>query len=593
MKNFFKIVFASMVGLLLFSIIWLIFVVAAIGGAVSSMGGEQEGTPLTKPSILEIKIDNAVPDRVSFDPMSLLEMGSKGKSIGLNTLLKSIDRAKTDKNIKGIVFYPGLSAGISSAQVEEIREGLKDFKKTGKFVYSYADMYDQNTYWLASVSDTVCLQTEGSIMLRGVHLEVMFYKGLLDKLGVEIQVIRHGKFKSAVEPYIQTAMSAANKEQYTVLAKSIWSSIEKDVAQGRNMSRDKVNEAASNVYGAFASEAKEAGLVDMVSPYNQFTAMLMHKMGVKKEKELETVSIGDYSKIAADMIKTTNKIAVVYATGEIGVGKGDDGEIGMENVIEALKEAASDDDVKAIVLRVNSPGGSVLTSDMIYWEVLEAQKKKPVIASFGSYAASGGYYISCSANRIFANPTTLTGSIGVFGMIPNIKKVTDKLGVSFDEVNTHPNAAYLSIRRPMSANEQERQQRSIEKVYAGFIGKVAKGRKMSVAAVDSIGQGRVWSGTNGLEIGLVDELGGLKEAIAYAAKSVKLKEYKTVAYPKQKSTYETVMESFSNIRVNSAIGIVEDFAGSDAADLLRAAKQVKESGKSVVMARMPYGVIVE
>ncbi|MDE6112324.1 MAG: signal peptide peptidase SppA, partial [Bacteroidales bacterium] len=292
-------------------------------------------------------------------------------------------------------------------------------------------------------------------------------------------------------------------------------------------------------------------------------------------------------------VKTTDKIAVIYANGEIGMGKGNETEIGTENIVKALKEAADDEKVKAIVLRVNSPGGSVLTSDIIYHEVLNAKAKKPLVASFGSYAASGGYYISCAADHIFAQPTTLTGSIGVFGMIPNIGKTMHRIGVHADGVKTHPYAGTPSLMRAMTPGERALQQSSIENIYAGFIGKVAKGRGMSTAAVDSIGQGRVWSGTDGLRVGLVDELGGLEDAIAYAAEKTGLEQYKVVEYPKQKSTYEMVMESLTEMRTNKVTRALTEEVGPEAALLYRTVNDVKKANGMVVWSRMPYGLVTE
>ncbi|MDE6307542.1 MAG: signal peptide peptidase SppA, partial [Bacteroidales bacterium] len=515
------------------------------------------------------------------------------KPTDLNTLLKAIRRAKTDDQIAGIVFRPGLNAGISAANTEELRAALADFKESGKFIYAYADMYAQNLYWLATVADTIALQPEGSVDFRGISMDIMFYKELLNKIGVDMQILRHGKFKSAVEPYIQNEMSPANREQYERLAHSIWNRIAEDVAAGRNLSRAAVDEAASEVYGMFPEQALAHGMIDLVTPEGGFTAILLDKMDVEDEDDLKTISISDYAAIPEPMVKTTDKIAVIYANGEIGMGKGSETEIGTENIVKALKEAADDEKVKAIVLRVNSPGGSVLTSDIIYHEVLNAKAKKPLIASFGSYAASGGYYISCAADHIFAQPTTLTGSIGVFGMIPNIGKTMRRIGVHTDGVKTHPYAGSPSLMRAMTPGERALQQSGIENIYAGFIGKVAKGRGMNTAAVDSIGQGRVWSGTDGLRVGLVDELGGLEDAIAYAADKAGLEQYKVAEYPKQKSTYEVVMESLTEMRTNKVTRALTEEVGPEAALLYRTVSDVKKANGMVVWSRMPYGLVTE
>ncbi|MDE6105716.1 MAG: signal peptide peptidase SppA [Bacteroidales bacterium] len=592
MKSFFKIVFGSMVGFLLFALLWMFIILAIVGGVMASLGDETH-PPLKEPTILNVELTTGVAERVSNNPMNYLKSGSKNKPTDLNTLLKAIRRAKTDDQIAGIVFRPGLNAGISAANTEELRAALADFKESGKFIYAYADMYAQNLYWLATVADTIALQPEGSVDFRGISMDIMFYKELLNKIGVDMQILRHGKFKSAVEPYIQNEMSPANREQYERLAHSIWNRIAEDVAAGRNLSRAAVDEAASEVYGMFPEQALAHGMIDLVTPEGGFTAILLDKMDVEEEDDLKTISISDYAAIPEPMVKTTDKIAVIYANGEIGMGKGSETEIGTENIVKALKEAADDEKVKAIVLRVNSPGGSVLTSDIIYHEVLNAKAKKPLIASFGSYAASGGYYISCAADHIFAQPTTLTGSIGVFGMIPNIGKTMRRIGVHTDGVKTHPYAGSPSLMRAMTPGERALQQSGIENIYAGFIGKVAKGRGMSTAAVDSIGQGRVWSGTDGLRVGLVDELGGLEDAIAYAADKAGLEQYKVAEYPKQKSTYEVVMESLTEMRTNKVTRALTEEVGPEAALLYRTVNDVKKANGMVVWSRMPYGLVTE
>ena len=581
-----------MVGFLLFALLWLLIVLAVVGGIMASMGDETH-PPLKEPTVLKVELTTPVTERVSNNPMNYLKSGNTSKPTDLNTILKVIRRAKTDDQIKGIVFRPGLGAAISAANTEEMRAALVDFKESGKFIYAYADVYDQNLYWLATVADTIGLQPEGAINFRGISMEVMFFKELLNKLGVEMQILRHGKFKSAVEPYIQNEMSPANREQYDRLAHSIWNRMAEDVAEGRGLSRAAVDEAAAEVYGMFPEQALAHGMIDMVTPQAGFTALLLNKMNVEEEDDLKMISISDYAAIPEPLVKTTDKIAVIYANGEIGMGKGNETEIGTENIVKALKDAADDEKVKAIVLRVNSPGGSVLTSDIIYQEVLNAKAKKPLVASFGSYAASGGYYISCAADRIFAQPTTLTGSIGVFGMIPNVGKTMKRIGIHTDGVKTHPYAGTPSLMRAMTPGERDLQQRSIEDIYAGFIGKVAKGRGMSTAAVDSIGQGRVWSGTDGLRVGLVDELGGLEDAIAYVAEKAGLEQYKVTEYPKQKSTYELVMESLTDMRANKVTRTLTEEFGPEAALLYRTVDGVKNTRGMVVWSRMPYGLVTE
>lgn len=591
MKSFFKIVFGSMVGFLLFALLWTVLLLIVLGGMMSSFG-EKTQSALKEPTILNIELSAAIEEREVNNPMALL-MNGNNKPTGLNMLLKNIAAAKDDEHIKGIVLRPGMGVTFSAAHAEELRKALADFKKSGKFIYTYAELYGHNMYWISTVADTIGLQPEGTLEFRGLSMQQMFFKGVLDKVGVEMQIIRHGKFKSAVEPFTQKEMSPANREQNERMINSIWERVAEDVAEGRGLSREQVEEAAREYYGMFPEQALEHGLIDMVVPVDQFTALLMNKMGVDKEDDLEMISLSDYNAIEKPMVKTSDKIAVIYANGEIGMDKGDDTKIGLENIAQALKDAADDEKVKAIVLRVNSPGGSVLTSDVIYQEVLRAKAKKPLVASFGAYAASGGYYISCAADRIFAQNTTITGSIGVFGMIPNAAKAAGKVGLTFDEVRTHPYAGMPTITREMTTAERALQQRSVEEVYAGFIAKVGAGRKMSTEAVDSIGQGRVWSGADGLRIGLVDEIGSLSDAIAYAAKKAKVEKYKVADYPKQKTSFELLMDGLSGMRAEKVTKALIEEMGEEGAALYRTLEQLKESKKGVIMARMPYGLVVE
>ncbi|MEG2177258.1 MAG: signal peptide peptidase SppA [Bacteroidales bacterium] len=578
MKNFFKIVFASMLGYILLALIMFIVGLSLI----ASLSSDPE-VSIKPNSILELTLDQVIPDRANTNPFENINFMSMkmDQSIGLNDILTYIAKAKKDDNIKGIYLnLGGCQAGTATAQ--EIRNALRDFKTSGKFIYAYSEMYGQSAYYIASVADKVFLHREGSIDFQGLELQVTLFKNLLDKLGVEMQVVRHGKFKSAVEPYLDTKISPANREQLSILSQSVWNSLLQDIATDRKISITQLNTIADSLLALFPEDALRTKMVDTLVIRQNVIDILMRKVGVDKEKDLNLVALTKYIKTEKETIKTENKIAVIYAQGEIGVGKGTDNEIGTENISKAIRQAVEDEDVKAIVLRVNSPGGSVLTSELIYNEVLLAKNKKPVIASYGNYAASGGYYISCGCTKIIADPTTLTGSIGVFGVIPNAQKLlTDKVGLNFDRVVTNKNAGFISGVRPMSAYEKMVMQKNIEKIYANFIGKVAKGRNMTLAQVDSIAQGRVWSGIDAKRIGLVDEFGGLQYAIAQAAKMVKLDQYRIKEYPKQKDSFSQLMETFGEAKAHTIESELGEYK-----EVYQVVKQLQKS--KGVQARLPY-----
>lgn len=578
MKNFFKMMFASIAG---YIVVFFVFTIIAIAIIVSA---SSESEVIVKSnSILEISLDHPIPDRATTNPFENLNFFTMQmtKSIGLNNILTYIAKAKTDDNIKGIYLTLGDYNG-AYATTQEIRNALADFKKSGKFVYAYSEIYSQNGYYLATVADKVFLHKEGMIDFRGIELEVTLFKNLLDKIGVEMQVVRHGKFKSAVEPYLDTKISPANREQLSTLSQSLWNVMLQEISTDRKISVDRLNVIADSLFCFFPKEALSNGMVDSLMLRQDMKNYLLHKMGVKKEKNLNIIALNKYVATEKPKHKTENKIAIVYAQGEIGVGKGNDKEIGTENISKAIQAAAEDEDVKAIVLRVNSPGGSVLTSEIIYNAVMLAKEKKPVIASYGNYAASGGYYISCGCNKIIADPNTLTGSIGVFGVVMNAQKLlNDKVGINIDRVQTNKNAGFISVTRPMNDYERMVMQKNIEQVYAGFIGKVAKGRNMTTAQVDSIAQGRVWSGVDAKRIGLIDEFGGLEYAIVEAAKAAKVESFRTVDYPKQKDAYSQFKESFGGVKAD----LLEKELG-EYGYMYKTIKQIQEY--EGVQARLPY-----
>lgn len=547
MKQFFKFMFASMLG---FFLTWIIVFVIFAGIVVSSISmGKDKSAKIKSKSILEITLNAPVEERSGNNPFENFDLGNmkSNQALGLDKILKSIKEAEKDPNIEGI-FLNLSDIQAAPATIEAIRNGLLNFKKSKKFIVSYADNYSQRAYYLATVSDKIYLNKEGVIDLKGLSLQVMFYKGLLEKIEVEPQIIRHGKFKAAVEPFILDKMSEANREQLMSYLGSTWQHIVSGIATARKIEPEIINQAADELTLQEPEKCMELKFVDGLFYKDELLSELKKRVKIGQDKELSLVSVSDYSKAVksqAESVRTKDKIAVIYAVGEIVDGVAPEKSIGGESLSKEIRAARLDDNIKAIVLRVNSPGGSALASEIIWREVMLTTKaNKPVVVSMGDYAASGGYYISCAASAIVAEPTTLTGSIGVFGFIPSIKKLmNNKLGITVDVVKTNAHSDYMNIYRPLDAFEYATIQKSIERIYGTFTKRVADGRKMDIAKVDSIGQGRIWSGVDAKRLGLVDEIGGLQTAIDIAAKKAKLEKYRIVYKPIQKEFLEQLLES--------------------------------------------------
>ena len=508
-------------------------------------------------SVLKIEFKDPVLDRTSENPFSdidLLNSSTEG-SVEFKDILDNIEKAKNDDKIKGIYLnFSSVNAGFS--QIEEIRNKLFDFKESGKFIYSYADSYSQSAYYLASVSDKIALNPEGIIELKGLSAEIMFYKGLMDKLGIDAQIIRHGKFKGAVEPFMYNQMSNENREQIEKLLNSISDYMIDGIATEREgVTSEEIHKMINNMYLSSARKCLESGIIDKIAYQDQILSDL-------EDKSEHEITLTDYMKVKNPKTSVSdNKIAIIYATGEINTGKGSYNTIGSETTVEAIREASEDENVKAIVLRVNSPGGSALASEIIWREINLAKQKKKIVVSMGDYAASGGYYIACNADKIFANNSTLTGSIGVFGIVPNTKNfLNEKLGVYIETVKTHKHSDIANGYRKLSDDELNVIQNSVEDIYETFITHVSEGRGIPVRKVDEIGQGRVWSGTDALSIGLIDEIGGLEDAIASAADLSALEDYRIITLPKKTDMFEEFIESFSakqNIVLPDFLGISE------------------------------------
>jgi protease-4 len=595
MKSFLKYLLASFIGTFIALFLVVIFAISSfMGSMMNSFSNEMKETKKVKVkenSILEINFNEEVTDKPITNPFDFsgLDFSSFDKEyVTLKSYLDHIKKAKNDPKIKGIYLnFKGFSLSLSKA--EEIRNALLDFKRSGKFIIADADMYTQYQYYIATVADKIYLTPEGALLFQGMNAQIMFYKRLLEKLDVKPEVIRHGKFKSAVEPFILDSMSNANYLQTKVYVSSLWNHILEGIAATRNIPVDSLNKYADLLLIDSDSAALKYGFVDGLKYKDQVLAELKKMMNVKKDDDLNFVTMSKYANTPIFQPITKNKIAIVYAVGEIAEGEGKkDDKIYPYRLVKEIEKARKDKDVKAIVLRVNSPGGSALSAEIIWRELKLAQKEKPLIISMGDLAASGGYYISTAGDYIVADPTTITGSIGVFGLLWNAKGLlNDKVGINVDGYKTNKYADLGSFYRPLTDYERQKMQNLVEKTYHTFLRRVADGRNMSIADVDSIGQGRVWSGINAKEIGLVDEFGGLDKAIKIAADRARVKKYKIVEYPKKKEFWEMLLESLQGGDV------VKSMLSAYLPEKIKEQKAVIEFIKSNkgVMALMPYSIV--
>lgn len=547
MKSFLKYTLATITGIIIASVLFFLVTLASLSAIVSS---GNKPVSISNNSILVLKAGVPIPDRGDQNPLSGIDIVNLTitSAPGLNEILNNIEKAATDSNIKGILIENGLLPS-GWATTQEIREALLKFREHGKFVISYSDyVLTQECYYLSTAADKIFINPGSMVEFKGLSSEVMFYKKALEKIGIEVQVTRHGKFKGAVEPFILDKLSEENRAQIKEYAGSLWSQVIEDISKSRNIAADQLNRFADNIEGNLASKALSANLVDGLLYRDELIDTLKSLSGTEKGKELNLVTMNKYSKVPDQgmSLSAGNKIAVVYASGTIVTGKGNETNIGGNYYAEVIRKARLDSSVKAIVLRVNSPGGSATASDIIWRELDLAAKVKPVVISMGNYAASGGYYISAPGTRIFTDPMTISGSIGVFGLIPNAGKLLEqKLGLTTETVNTNKNSDFPSVFRPMSPYEKELMQLSIENIYSDFVSKVAAGRKMSTGSVDSIGQGKVWSGTGALRIGLADEMGGLKDAIRGAAKLAGIDNYSIRELPVYEDPYIRILSQLS------------------------------------------------
>jgi protease-4 len=580
-------VVATVVGLFTFI---MIFVVGIIFIGVI-FGGDSETVQVEKNSVIELDLQNVSSDYVGkfSDPLIALFQGEN--RIGFTDVLTAIDAAKIDEKIKGITLVNNTSE-LGMAQMKELRERLETFKKSGKFIVSYSDVLSQKEYYLTSVADTIYLNPLGEMDFKGLSSEVMFFKDLQEKTGVKLEVIRHGKYKSAVEPFISDEMSDANREQISSLLNSVWSGMVADIAKSRKISVAQLNLIADGLLARTPEMAKSTKLIDKIGYEDQFHAGIKKALKVEKDKDYKKISIVDYT--LNNNANPTNasveqRIAVIYAQGEIRSGEGDVSYIGEKSMNRALREARDNKDIKAIVLRIDSPGGSALTSELIWREIELTKKVKPIVVSMGNVAASGGYYIACNANKIFAEKTTITGSIGVFGLLPNFSTLSEKIGINTVQVNTHAYSADYSPFVPLTNRFREVTQESIERIYTTFVNRVATGRKMTFAQVDEIAQGRVWTGAEALENGLIDAIGGMDEALAEAAKLAKIKKYRTINYPEFDKTLTDMFEDMSIISTKEELVIEE--IGAENYKIWQRMKQL--STRTGIQTVMPYELIIK
>ena len=584
MLNFLKNIFSTVIGILL-SFLIIILIIAGVASLSSQKSTSTK--KLDEKHFLKIDLSKEVVERTSANPFSSLDPMNidASQQLSLKTILDNIEKAKTDENIVGIyINSPIVNAGMSKA--EEIRNKLLEFKETKKPIVAYNEVYAMKSYYLSSVADRLYINPMGIIDHKGMYTTLMFFKGLLEKLNIDLQIFRLGKFKSAIEPFTLEKMSDSNRKQLKLLLKSVNNNIIDSIASQRGISKIKIHKDANQLKLSSAEICLEENYVDGILYEDQVKDTL--KMLLGKDK-LKIISINKYSNVKTKKKEISrNKIAIVYANGGINSGKGDENSIGSITTSKAIEKARKDEKVKAIVLRINSGGGSALASDVIWRETVLAKNEKPLVVSFGDVAASGGYYIACAADKIFASPTSITGSIGVFGMIPNMNEFyKSNFGITFDTVKTN-NSADMGIYRKLTSFEKQKIQQGIEDVYETFISRVSEGRDISTKQVDNIGQGRVWSGYDAKKIGLIDEFGGLEKAIESAAALAEIEDYRTISLPKQKDPFTEFLDGLNKTKLSDIL--------SDELDLInkKDITTIKEMIKSEkIQTRLPYILSLE
>ena len=591
MKSFIKYTMATVVGIFLTMTLFTIISIISLAGMMATEG---MSAPIKEKSILRLDLSGTLAERSESNPFAVL-MGEENTALSLEDALLALDKAAKNENIIG-VYLEGGAMGANPGMAQELRQALVEFKESGKWVVAYGDSYGKTAYYLSSVADSVLLNPEGNVDFGGMASQIMFYKDVMEKIGVKMQVFKVGTYKSAVEPFICTEMSPANREQVTSYLFSIWTNMLKDVAASRNMEMGKLNSLADSLTMiSEASVALNGGLVDKLCYMDEVKAILRDKSGLEDEDDdLVFASVADVAKSETLGEKVDEQVAVYYAYGEIvqsqgtGLGISQEHQIVGEKMIKDLQDLREDDDVKAVVIRVNSPGGSAFASEQIWREVCLLKEKKPVVVSMGGMAASGGYYISCAANRIFAEPTTLTGSIGIFGMIPDMSELmTEKIGLKFDVVKTNEMSDIGTMARPFNEAESAQMQKMINRGYDLFTKRVADGRGMAQDSVKLIAEGRVWTGEQGLNIGLVDELGNLDDAVAHAAELAKVEKFRAVSYPAPDNPFEQLLNQTKGGYLDSEL---RELLGEGYA-VYSLVRNVKDADR--IQARMPFEMNIQ
>lgn len=581
-------VIATIVGLFIFCMLFFFFVLLI--GAIFGSGSDVAN--VEKNSVIELDLSKVSLDyagKFNYKDFDYFEANHDG----LSDVMYAIEEAKSDDKIKGISILND-NSNLGMAQIKVLRKTLEDFKKSGKFVFAYGNTFSQKEYYLNSIANTIYLNPVGEMDFKGLSSEILFFKDLQEKSGIKMEVIRHGKYKSAVEPFLENKMSDANREQITALLNSLWNSVINDISKSRNIPVLKLNEIANGLLARTPEMAKATNLVDKVVYEDVYHNDIRKILKVDADEDYKKISIIDYAKNVATTTRDfteKNNIAIIYAQGEIGNGEGDVNMVGEGSMRRSLQEARKDDKIKAIVLRIDSPGGNALTSDLIWREIEITKKVKPVIVSMGNLAASGGYYIACNADKIFAEESTITGSIGVFGILPNFTQLTTKIGINVEQVNTNTNAAGYSVFSPLTDNYKAFAQEGVEKIYNTFVTRVATGRKMTFAQVDAIAQGRVWSGTEAIKNGLVDKIGGLDDALDYAASVAKIKEYQTMTYPIYEKNFEDFLSNLGVPFMKTRESLIKNEIGDDNYRIIEQIRRVQS--KKGVQASLPFEINIK
>lgn len=581
MRSFFKNVLANIVAIIILCALFFIFFIMML---VFSAMGNDKSVAVKKNSVLTINLKTNIIDSPTEEEMGLFGIGTQNKSILIYDAVEAINKAKTDDNIKGIsIEADDLNAGLT--QIDDLRNAIEDFKKSGKFVYAYGNGVSQSAYYLGSVADKYYLHPAGMIELKGLSTEVTFFKDFADKYGIGIEVIRHGKFKSAVEPFLRNDISPENKEQLSTLLNDLWKNTSNKMAASRKIDTAQFRTITDSLYGMIPEQSLQYKLADKLMQKSEYENLIRAKLNVKEKEKLNKISLSSYISSYADDDKSGEKVAVLYASGSINSGD-EYNDIHSEKYVKYIKKLQEDDKVKAVVFRINSPGGSANASDEILFELQQLKKKKPLIVSFGDYAASGGYYVAMAADKIYSEPNTLTGSIGVFGVMPYYKDIAAKNGIRADIVATNANSMYYSGLNGVTPYGVNMMTRSVEGTYKRFVHFVTQNRKKTFEQIDNVGGGRVWSGVRAKEIGLVDELGTLTDAVKFAAQKAGLKSYQVDAFPKRMSPFEQIFKDLNEEDVSARI--IKNKIGKSNYEILQQITNKKL--QSEVKMEMPYQI---